>query len=74
MLPIRHQSIFKSRWIAMLWAAGIIWSAVEFTGGLPGAEAGNNEASPDGTAPASNSDDATSAALSGAINTLQGLK
>jgi hypothetical protein len=33
MLPIKHKSIFKSRWIALLWAAGIVWSAVEFTGG-----------------------------------------
>jgi hypothetical protein len=32
MLPIRHRSIFKSRWIALLWAAGILWSAVQFVG------------------------------------------
>ena len=30
MLPIRTSSIFRSRWIALLWAGGIIWSAVEF--------------------------------------------
>jgi hypothetical protein len=33
MLPIKHKSIFKSRWIALLWAAGICWTAVEFAGG-----------------------------------------
>ncbi len=33
MLPIRHKSIFKSRWMALLWAAGIIWTAVDFAGG-----------------------------------------
>ena len=32
MLPIRTSSIFRSRWTALLWAGGIIWSAVEFTG------------------------------------------
>ncbi len=31
MLPIRHKSIFKSRWIALLWAGGILWGAIEFT-------------------------------------------
>lgn len=29
MLPIKHSSIFKSRWIALLWAAGIIWFALD---------------------------------------------
>ena len=29
MLPIRHRSIFKNRWIALLWAGGIIWTALE---------------------------------------------
>jgi hypothetical protein len=33
MLPIRTSSIFRSRWMALLWAGGIIWSAVEFAGG-----------------------------------------
>ena len=44
MLPIRHKSIFKSRWIALLWAGGIIWSAVEFVGGQSGTTSGNNAA------------------------------
>jgi len=47
MLPIRSRSIFKSRWIALLWAAGIIWSAVEFTGAQThghAAQAGNAQA------------------------------
>jgi hypothetical protein len=67
MLPIKHQSIFKSRWIALLWASGIIWSAVEFTGGLPGADTTNNQSAAD----ESNAD---AAALQGAINTLQGMR
>jgi hypothetical protein len=73
MLPIKHQSIFKSRWMALLWAGGIIWSAVEFTGSQPGAT-DNNQASPDESAPASGGDDPAVAALTGAINTVQGLK
>jgi hypothetical protein len=36
MLPIKHKSIFKSRWIALLWAGGILWSACEFVGSQPG--------------------------------------
>lgn len=32
MIPMRTSSIFKSRWLALLWAAGIIWLAYDFTG------------------------------------------
>ena len=28
--PDAHSSIFKSRWMALLWAAGIIWFAYDF--------------------------------------------
>ncbi len=72
MLPIRHQSIFKSRWIALLWAGGIIWSAVEFAGGQSAPD--NNQSSADGPASADNGDAAAAAALQGAMNTLQGLR
>jgi hypothetical protein len=30
MIPMKHSTIFKSRWMAMLWAAGIIWFAYDF--------------------------------------------
>ena len=30
MFPFRFSSIFRNRWFAVLWAAGIIWTAVEF--------------------------------------------
>jgi hypothetical protein len=43
MLPIRHKSIFKSRWIALLWAGGILWTAVEFAGGQSTGNAAGNE-------------------------------
>jgi len=49
MLPIRTSSIFRSRWTALLWAGGIIWSAVEFTGssrdGQPAQDAATTDAS-----------------------------
>ena len=35
MLPIKHSNIFKSRWVAVLWAAGIIWFAYDFAGPSP---------------------------------------
>jgi len=34
MFPIKHSWIFRSRWIALLWAAGIIWFALDVTGSL----------------------------------------
>ena len=43
MLPIRHRSIFRSRWVALLWAAGIIYTAVQV-------------ATPNETAPANGAD------------------
>jgi hypothetical protein len=42
MLPMRTSSVFKSRWMALVWAAGIIWFAYDFAGSQPQAEAGNN--------------------------------
>lgn len=30
MIPMRTSSIFKSRWMALVWAAGIIWFAYDF--------------------------------------------
>ena len=41
MFPFRTSSIFRSRWIALLWAAGIIWTAVDYAGKSRG---GNNSA------------------------------
>jgi hypothetical protein len=42
MLPIKTSSVFKSRWMALLWAGGIVWSASEFVGSQPHHAAGNN--------------------------------
>jgi len=35
MFPMRSSTIFKSRWMALLWAAGIIWFAYDFAGSQP---------------------------------------
>lgn len=42
MIPMRTSTIFKSRWMALVWAAGIIWFAYDFVGGEPQDKAGNN--------------------------------
>jgi hypothetical protein len=45
MIPMRTSSIFKSRWMALLWAAGIIWFAYDVAGSAPNdAPATNNSA------------------------------
>lgn len=36
MIPMRTSSIFRSRWMALLWAAGIIWFAYDFAGSASG--------------------------------------
>lgn len=43
MVPMRLSSVFKSRWMALLWAAGILWFAYDFAGSSP-------QAQPDGSA------------------------
>jgi hypothetical protein len=55
MLPIKTRTVFKSRWMALLWAGGIVWSAAEFAGSQPhrassapanGADQSGNTAAP----------------------------
>jgi hypothetical protein len=45
MFPMRFSTIFKNRWMAVLWAAGILWFAYDFADSLPQGDAGNNAAS-----------------------------
>jgi hypothetical protein len=42
MFPFRYQTIFRSRWMALLWAAGILWTAYDFAA-PDGDAAGNNQ-------------------------------
>ncbi|MFL6766024.1 MAG: hypothetical protein ACJ8FO_12605 [Sphingomicrobium sp.] len=35
MVPMKTSSVFKSRWMALIWAAGILWGAYEFAGSQP---------------------------------------
>lgn len=31
-VPMRYSSLFRSRWLALIWSAGILWTAVSFVG------------------------------------------
>jgi hypothetical protein len=42
MVPMRTSTVFKSRWMALVWAAGIIWFAYDFAGSQPQHQAGDN--------------------------------
>jgi hypothetical protein len=33
MIPMKTSTIFKSRWMALIWAAGVIWFAYDVAGG-----------------------------------------
>jgi len=52
MIPMRMSSIFKSRWMALLWAAGVIWFALDVAGssdaGASNGADSNNSAAADG--------------------------
>jgi len=41
MFPMRFSTIFKNRWMALVWAAGIVWFAYDFAGSTP-QDDGNN--------------------------------
>ncbi|HEV2595189.1 MAG TPA: hypothetical protein VGU01_08330 [Sphingomicrobium sp.] len=32
---MRMSSVFKNRWMALIWAAGILWFAYDFAGSAP---------------------------------------
>ena len=59
MIPMRTSSIFKSRWMALVWALGIIWLAWDVAGSAPPESnaAGNAEAQTDVTGAPVTSDD-----------------
>lgn len=58
MIPMRFSSIFKSRWMALLWAAGIIWFAYDFAAPDESSNAtANAEAATDATGAPLTSDD-----------------
>ena len=45
MIPMKTSTIFKSRWFALVWAAGIIWVAYDIAQGSPQASnTSDNEA------------------------------
>jgi hypothetical protein len=53
MIPVRMSSVFKNRWMAVLWAAGVIWFAYDFAGSQP--QDDNSSANSDQVAEALNS-------------------
>jgi hypothetical protein len=53
MLPIQTKHVFRSRWVALLWAAGIIWFAYVFAESQP-ADDDNSAASNEQVAQALN--------------------
>lgn len=51
MVPMRTSWVFKSRWWALIWAAGIIWFAVSVAGSQPQSNTSDNsEQAADATA------------------------
>ncbi len=57
MIPMRTSSIFKSRWMALIWSAGILWFAYDVAGGSESSGETNAEQPTDVTgAPVSGDD------------------
>ncbi len=59
MIPMKTSTVFKSRWMALLWAAGIIWFAYDTASSQPQATnaSANAEQATDATGPPITSDD-----------------
>ena len=60
MIPMRSSTIFKSRWMALVWAAGILWVAYDVAGSEPqdSNASANSEQATDVTGAPITSDDA----------------
>lgn len=41
MIPMKHSTVFKSRWMALIWAAGIVWFAYDVASSAPQDDANN---------------------------------
>jgi hypothetical protein len=35
MIPMRTSTVFRNRWMALLWASGILWFAYDFAAAQP---------------------------------------
>lgn len=44
MIPMKTSSVFKSRWMALLWAAGIIWFAYDTASSQPKGDSNSTNA------------------------------
>jgi len=42
MFPMRMSTVFKSRWWALVWCAGILWTAYDVASAQPQANASDN--------------------------------
>ena len=49
MIPMKTSTIFKSRWMALIWAAGILWLAWDVAGSAPQAASSNTAQATDAT-------------------------
>ena len=45
--PVKTSSVFKSRWKALLWAAGILFFAYTVAGSMPASDTSNASANTD---------------------------
>ena len=68
MIPMRTSTIFKNRWWAVLWAAGVLWFAYDVAGGAQASDSGNNVIGEDVTGAPITTDDAQH--LAEAINSI----
>jgi hypothetical protein len=58
MIPMRTSSVFRSRWMALIWAAGILWLAWDVAGSTPQSDnEANAEQATDATGAPVTSDD-----------------
>ena len=57
MIPMKTSTVFKNRWMALLWAAGIIWFAYDFAGSAPATDGNNAEEATDVTGTPVTADD-----------------
>ena len=66
MIPMRTTTVFKSRWMALIYAAGVVWAAYDFAGSKT-----DDDAAPDVNATSNMTDGQSLAQLDNSVGVAQ---
>ena len=74
MVPLRPAALFRSRWSALFWAAGVLWFASDVAGRSPPAPDANTAAPANGSGNDAVVDDSSLDALQNQVHAFEAMK